>query len=429
MPQRTAWLRPAVAAALAGAAAYLCLRHDSEWEAVYLPAARLLAAGGNPYDAEGFLYPPFAALAAVPFAALPAAAGRPAWVALNLACLVVLLRGAWRLAGGGARPGRGGLLAAAAGAGCGVFYAFNCLAHQQTDVVLAALLIGGCLALRGSRPLLAATAFGLAAAVKCTPLLWAPYLLWRGRPAAAAWLVAVALGANLLPDLVSRPPAGATWLAEYHARYLRPLTTPGHVVGTWGSEVLYNQSLAGAGQRWLATEWHWSEADCTVVPRPCPLPPLALRGLVYGAGAALLLAAALACGRPFRRPDPAAGGGDVPREALEFSAVLLLMLLLSPMSSVAHFGVLVVPGVCLARLARAPGRRAFAVPVLVSFALALASNKDLLGGKLYTVALWYGCVTWNTLALLAGCLLAQAYGRRAPAASLPSPAEPAPRAA
>ena len=98
------------------------------------------------------------------------------------------------------------------------------------------LLIGGCFCLHRARSLAAATCFGLAAAMKCTALLWAPYLVWRGRPRAAAWLACVALGVNLLPDLVSRPASGRLWLAEYGQRYLRPLTEPGHYLGTWGSD-------------------------------------------------------------------------------------------------------------------------------------------------------------------------------------------------
>jgi uncharacterized membrane protein YhaH (DUF805 family) len=51
-------------------------------------------------------------------------------------------------------------------------------------------------------------------------------------------------------------------------------------------------------------------------------------------------------------------------------------------------------------------RRDYWLMALLAGALimALASNKDLLGGRLYTVALWSGCVMLNTLLLLAGCL-------------------------
>src|SRR5437764_38405 len=82
------------------------------------------------------------------------------------------------------------------------------------------------------RRYLGPTWFGLAAAMKCTALLWVPYLVWRGRPAAAAWVMVVALGVNLLPDAVSTPPSGRPWLGEYAVRYLRPLASSEHVLGT-----------------------------------------------------------------------------------------------------------------------------------------------------------------------------------------------------
>jgi hypothetical protein len=410
-----------------------CLRQDSEWELVYVRAADHLWKGEDVYRPEdGYLYPPFMAWAALPFRALPAPLLRGSWLLVNLLCLAALLRWSWRLARGprlegGPPAARAEHAAALLGAACGLPYLHNCLAHQQTDLVIGALLLGGCLLLGRGRSLRAATCLGLAAAIKCTPLLWAPYLVWRRRPAAAAWLVAVALGVNFLPDLVSTSPAGRPWLAEYGARYLRPLTAAGHVVGSWGSEIIYNQSLAGAGQRWLATSWEWGATTCTVQPRPAPVGPLALRGLVYAVGALLVSAAAWACGRPIRsaRDEPGdAGGGETPvgRHGLECGVVLLLMLLLSPMSSKAHFGVLILPGFCLARAApasRAPLPRGL---LLAAVALAALGSKDPLGERLYTLTLWYGSVTWETLALLLGCLFVLRQDAGAAAGRLPGPA-------
>ena len=60
----------------------------------------------------------------------------------------------------------------------------------------------------------------------------------------------------------------------------------------------------------------------------------------------LLLAVLLVCGRPFRAIAEELDGDIKPWNV---AIVLLLMLLLSPMSSKAHFGTLIVPGFCLAR--------------------------------------------------------------------------------
>jgi hypothetical protein len=407
-------------------------RDYSEWELVYVQAAGRLAAGGHLYKpAEGYLYPPFMAWAALPFTHLPAGLGRWLWLGINLACLAGLFRWGWQLAGGPRLQGAGAAgwpehAACLLGAVGALPHLHNCLAHQQTDVVIAALLVGGCLLWARERSLLAATAFGLAAACKCTALLWAPYLLYRGRPVAAAWVVALALGVNLLPDLTHAHPQGRPWVREYAEWFLRPMTRAEHMAGTWGSELIYNQSLAGAGQRWLCTTWECQADRCTVTARADGASPGALRRAVYGADLTLLLLVLLVAGRPFRSLAPAEQG-TVPKAALEGGVVLLLMLLLSPMSSKAHFGVLLVPGFCLARAAldevrrgKKTGRLYLACALLaVAVGLGGLANKDLLGGRWYTLALWYGSATWQALALLAGCLLFLK-GRKVEAVVLPA---------
>lgn len=391
---------------------FFCRRHDSEWEQVYLSAAAHLWKGEDLYHLEAsYLYPPFMALTALPFLALPAPLPRLLWFAINVLCLLALLRWSWRLAGGGRLEGSDASgaserLAAVLGCLCGISYLENCLAHQQTDIVMAAFLVGGCLLLGNGRAISAATAFGVAAACKCTALLWAPYLIWRGRPLAAVWLVSVAIGVNFLPDLVRPAPGGNRWLEEYASRFLKPLTASEHYIGTWGSDAVYNQSLTGLGQRWCTTAWTWKPTDCTIEPRAPLLNPRALRMAVYGAELSVLAAVLWICGRPFRQLGDDGGGQ---RHALECSIVLLLMLLLSPMSSKAHFGTLVLPGFCLARAAIATPNRIHKGILAAAVLLGLLCNKDPLGERLYTLSLWYGVVTWQALLLLAGCLIV--YGK------------------
>jgi hypothetical protein len=274
---------------------------------------------------------------------------------------------------------------------CGVGYLQFSLAHLQTDVVIGALLGVGCLALRRSRSVAAATCFGLAAALKCTALLWAPYLVWRRRPLAALCVFVVALGVNLLPNLVSHSPSGRLWLDDYVTRFLRPLAATDHVVGTWNSDIMYNQSLAGAAQRWLGG----GLTD--------PVNPAMLRAGVVGLEAVLCLLVLVVCRGPFRQLTHVSKSG-IPLETAEYGIVLMLMLLLSPMSSKAHFGVLILPGFLLARSAFLTGSLLQWGSLLFAVTLALLSNKDPLGEDLYTLTLWYGTATWQTLALLVGNL-------------------------
>jgi hypothetical protein len=412
--------------ALLVVAVIFCRRQDSEWEQVYLTAAGRLWRGEDLYPLGGsYLYPPFMAWAALPFLFLRPPLARLVWFAVNAVCLLALLRWSWRLAGGGRLEGcrrapTSEGLAALLGCLCGISYVQNCLAHQQTDIVITALLIGGCVLLRRGWPLLAAASLGLAAACKCTGLLFAPYLLWRGRPLASLWLLTVALGVNLLPNLTAAPPANGSWAEEYAQRFLKPQTEAGHYVGTWGSDPVYNQSITGLAQRWCVSEWTWTATDCTIRPRSPLLTPQALRLWVYGVEVTLLAIVLVVCGKPFRQL-PNAQDGQL--QALECGTVLLLMLLLSPMSSKAHFGTLILPGFCLARAALAsPG---WVLKGMLSGAvlLGLLSNKDPLGERLYTLSLWYGVATWQTLLLLAGCLLAYRRGQERDSCGLPCPAD------
>lgn len=389
-------------------AVFFCRRQDSEWEQVYVRAASHLWQGVDLYGMrESYLYPPFMAVTALPFLVLPSLVQRLLWFVLNAVALVALLRWGWRLAGGRPLEGSQGVrmgerLAALLGCLCGISYIENCLAHQQTDLVIGAALVGGCLLLGRSRPMLAATAFGLAAACKCTALLWVPYLLWRGRPHAALWVVIVAVGVNFLPDLIRPSPRGQARIEQYASDFLIPLMASDHYIGTWGSDPVYNQSLTGLAQRWCTTRWTWTAHDCTIERRIPRLQPGTLRIVVYGVELGLLATVLWICRRPLRKLKDDNEGSF---QSLESCMVLLLMLLLSPMSSKAHFGTLIVPGYCLARAALHGRSRLLNGILAFSVVLGLLCNKDPLGDKLYTLSLWYGLVTWQTLLLLAGCML------------------------
>ena len=162
------------------------LREHSEWEDVYLRAASNLLAGKDIYTLQdGYLYPPFMAWLALPFTFLPHAVARVVWYVMNAACFFLMCRWAWLVSGGTALQGavvqdKKEHIIFFLGLACGIRYAFDALSHQQPDIVIGALLLGGCLALQRKPSLLAGTWFGLAAAFKATPLLWLSYLFWRG---------------------------------------------------------------------------------------------------------------------------------------------------------------------------------------------------------------------------------------------------------
>jgi hypothetical protein len=386
------------------------LRHNTEWHDVYVAAAHNLLAGRDFLQAAGgYVYPPFFAALTIPFTLLPQSLSQLSWYLISSACLVHSIKGAWRLSGGGPLQGVEGSgqarehLIFVLGLFCAVRFLFNALSHLQTDLLIAALVIAGCLAVKSNRTGLAATQIGLAAAIKCTPLLFAPYLVWRGKWLAAVWLVVAAVGLNLLPDLVRPSPSGELWLKEWYTRYLLPLEHKDYVPGVWHTDILNNQSLAGAVNRFFTTRVKSTAKGVEIVSKESALTPQGLKtltGLLYAAIAAPCLYALWRrrrAGNPRRHPPDA--------DALEFSMVLLLMLLLSPNSSRAHFGVMLLPAFCVARIAVAEKNRfARMVTVLATLATLICYNIPGLN-SLHAVTLWAGAVTLAAVLLLAGCVM------------------------
>jgi hypothetical protein len=394
----------------------ILLKQHSEWNEVYVRAAGRLLHGGDVYRFEdGYSYPPFMAWFVIPFTALPPIVSRMVWFGVNVICLIAMWRMAWRMTGGGqleatqANDNREHLVCFL-GLACSVRYALNGIAHQQTDVVTSALLLFGCWMLSKNRDWMAASCFGLAAAMKCTALLWVPYLLWRRKWAAAIWLIVVAVGVNLLPNIVSAPERGGTWLGEWLTRYIRPLTAKDRFPGDWGSWIIYNQSLSGAGNRWLTTKWDWHGSEFEMVRRLDALSPMMVKIIVYGVEAALVAALAFILVRRWAvakvglEDSTHATNGDGNRlEIMEYSVILVLMVLLSPMSSKPHFGTLIVPGFALARLAVYQGDKILRVLTVLTVILATLSL-PLWGGPFSSIALWFGSDTWNALGLLLGVI-------------------------
>ncbi|MFP5283775.1 MAG: glycosyltransferase 87 family protein [Actinomycetes bacterium] len=155
---------------------------------VYRQAGGALLAGQDVYDLPGqlpFLYPPLAALLAVPLSLLPATLVQVAWTAAGVLALLAVIH----------RFGLTGWRLSLVGAGAVVVVepVSQTLAFGQLGIFLVALvvldLVPGPRVLSGRRRLLPEGALtALAAAIKLTPAIFVLYLLAvrRWRPAVAA---------------------------------------------------------------------------------------------------------------------------------------------------------------------------------------------------------------------------------------------------
>lgn len=354
-----------------------------DWENVFVPAGERLMAGQNIFQG-GYVYPPFQALVAAPFAALPQSAARIAWTMLNAASAGVFILGAWRLTGGDSlwkkeEPARREWWIFTLGFVAAIGFIFDAITNGQTDLLVAALITSGCLLLPRSGAGGGAL-IGLAAAAKCTPLLFLPWLVLRRRWMAAVCLLLAALIVNLLPDLIFPSSDAGLRLVRWAGSFLTPLLQPTHTTGVWFTAPEFNHSLAG----WL---------------HRLVRPDLTRPALLLGAGAALLVTA----WTMLRGPTHEATANSS-RESFEIGIIVCLMLLLSPASSKPHFAVLLLPAWAVARSVLMRRDRALLAVSIMAAVAGLVMNKDLVGTTIYDAAKWIGVITLETLLLFSGCV-------------------------
>ncbi|WP_114559920.1 glycosyltransferase 87 family protein [Desertihabitans aurantiacus] len=217
------------------------------WRSVMVDLGVYLRAGGQvlqqlPVYDEGselpFLYPPLAALLAVPLTALPVAVVEIGWVVLNVALLLAVMY-RFNVRGWALGPATAGVVLL-------VEPVKQTLAFGQLGIILVALvvldLVPGARFLDrwtgGRRLLPEGWASGLGAALKLTPGITVPYLFLAGRRRSAAVALGTFLGLGLLAALVMPRSSWAFWtrLASGES-------------GLGGSVIYYaNQSISGA---WL----------------------------------------------------------------------------------------------------------------------------------------------------------------------------------
>jgi alpha-1,2-mannosyltransferase len=190
---------------------------------VYQRTGSLVLAGGDFYNEPGrlpFLYPPFAALLAVPLAVLPPTLVQVAWTAGGALAVVAVLHRlrltGWVLS----------LVATAA-----MFFVqpvVQTLAYGQLGIFLVALvvldLVPGPRVLR-RRLLPEGTLTGLAAAIKLTPAIFGLYLLLAGKRRAFAVAAGSAVAATLVSAILVPGPS-----ADFWGRLARGDTGLGHSI-------------------------------------------------------------------------------------------------------------------------------------------------------------------------------------------------------
>lgn len=396
---------------------------DKTWTKLFAVSARHMQAGERIHrDDEGdtYVYPPAIALVSIPLANLPKVPSLIGWYLLNVAAAVVAFTCAWKLAGGAALVGLRGKWVAVCGLGlalCGRFF-LSPFENHQYDMIIAGMLLGGCTLIWRGRDLSGAALLGVCTALKCTPWLFGPYLLWRGKLKSAVVFGLVAGSLNVIPDVVFPQTNGNSYLADWYRETLSPAgkSSPGQWVHGGAPQSL-NQSLGGLVHRFV-TFGVMLSADAVPDHNQAALSPgqdrWLRRVLIYGIGLSLVVLTAASFGNPFRTLPTLSAREPFPlplkeiRMGLECGAIVCLMLLLSPMSSKAHYAVMILPALVLARAAVELRERWLIALMAAMIAVGPLSVKGVLGKKLGDLALMWGCPTWYVLLTLAGiCVISR----------------------
>lgn len=335
---------------------------------------------------QGFTYPPFFALVMLPFAVMPLWLRDLVWYGVTLAATI----GAFKLSESLARKAlpapldnselfwlRIFALLLSAKVMLAVFE------NQAYDALVLVAVLLGLAALRDGRAVAAGAGLALAAALKATPLIFLPYLLWKRYFASAATFVLVYAIASLLPDILFAPAEGpgyfSTWLGGVVGPSLGVSSAgaAGVPFVFWDGANILNHSLRGAVSLNIDEAHH--------------------RGLFEAAlasadGCFAVIVGTLVAVSPRRQQSIAIDG----------SLLLIAMLMLSPMTSRSHYVALLLPYMTLLaanRRDQTSGSLGRAV-LAISFILVTLTGNDVVGQAVTVWAYRHSAIVLGTLVLL-----------------------------
>ncbi len=319
--------------------------------------------------ALGFTYPPFFAFIMLPFAAMPLWLRELVWYVVTLAAVT----GSFKLAEFLARKGIGAPLNTT------MVWSLRTLAllfsakailavfeNQAYDALVILFILLGLAALVTGRDVGGGVSLALAAALKTTPLIFLPYLLYKRYFAAAGAFVLVYLIMSCLPDVIFAPTGAAhsyfiTWLQEIAGPSLGLDPTKAKLSFWHGANIL-NHSLRGAVALKIDETSQHTLFDASL-------------GVT---DAAFIIVVSVLIALSPRRPQSI---------ALDGSLLVIAMLMLSPMTSRSHYVALLLPYMTLlaANLHDQRTANLGRFILMTSFVLVTLSGNDLVG---QTVTVW-----------------------------------------
>lgn len=330
-----------------------------------------------------FTYPPAFAFAMLPFVAVPLGVAIFIWYLITLACTVLccwlsetlalrLFPEPW--------PVKQRIWFRTVSIFLSLKFILAVYEDQAYDLLILPFTLYGILALVDRQNLRGAVSLAVAAAMKVTPLIFLPYLLFKRRFLAAGVFVAVLAVVSFLPDVFFTP-QGASH--GYFVTWMREVAAPGlfeNAAGTklafWDGANPFNLSLRGVVA--MVVDQTAYQAHFAVILRIVQI------AFVVVVGALFLMAI---------------GWELVP---VEGSLLIIAMLMLSPMSGRGHFVTLILPYYVLTAAVFKDKHTAWlgTTVLVISFILCTGIPRDIVPRAFTEYMRMHSDIAWGTLVLI-----------------------------
>ena len=403
-----------ILAAIVLASAIRNIKEEGDFRG-YLEVGELVLRGADIYaDARPDIntWPPLFAVVCVPFALLARVSvylARAVWLAINVACIAVLVRLAVDLVYRkplvvAPRPGAVALASAAVLGPLvlGLRFFFGNLDRLQINMlILAGCLLGAAWIVRG-RAAAGGALIGFAAAVKVLPVFFLPYFAWKRWWTALAAALATGAVASLAPALVFGPTRFVTY-----ARHWIALSA-----GSWPVRKGNQSVYAMVDRLYTHGAIVWSPAHKRLTASNDPV----VAALVYGLLALVAVVFALVA----RRGDQTPASRET---TIEIAIVLCVTVLFAPLAWKHYFVFLLLGQFVLwhavgGGYAMAPvARRRLGWLLALSYFLTTLTVRGVVGKRLSQTFETMSAVTLGAFVVLAALLYLRALVGRADASA------------
>ena len=274
-------------------------------------------------------------------------------------------------------------------------YVVSPIENYSHDLLVAALVILAIRCWANQKEKRGGIAIGVATACKATPLLFLPLLLLQRRWQAALLMVVAMVIAFFLPDIFF-PRDSGTWAGHWFSLVLNSLhfTDGANRVVQWSTWNQLNQSISGTIERLFSFPIHPSKdaIDARIMTLSTQTISILTNILRLGVIGILFLAMY----KPSNSPI-------VFRRFCEGALLVCAMLLLSPMSSKAHFILLILPAAVMVQFYLWEKKDWIITGIFViMFLYGTLTVKDLVGTHFGHAVLVTGSVTWCTFLAMLG---------------------------